>query len=312
MGPAENPIFTRAIDIPGVLASGICRLIVGSSEEDRSFVLQSVRDSAPELLLEIVEVDDINLAQVNDRVISLRNPTEVRALLGDGPVGIDITGLSHHVWAPLIKASWSCDFSVHAFYVEPADYARSTVPTEGSLFDLSERIRGISPLPGFSAIGDSIAPEDSLFVPLLGFEGARLAHIVESTEPERDNFFPVVGVPGFQPAFPFYSYLGNQTVLSDTMFWRNAHFARANCPFSLFYCLQQIRKSRPSRHMTIVPIGTKPHGLGAVLFHVSGTKDVEMVYDHPIRKPQRTSGYGTILSYDLSGFREFLENEAVV
>ena len=94
-------------------------------------------------------------------------------------------------------------------YVEPGDYRFSVAPTEGTIFDLSDSILGIRPLPGFASLMD-VADEDALFVPLLGFEGTRFAHIMDSVQPGRDRVFPVIGVPGFRPEYPFYTYWGNR------------------------------------------------------------------------------------------------------
>jgi hypothetical protein len=94
-------------------------------------------------------------------------------------------------------------------YVEPGDYRFSASPTDVTLFDLSEKIEGISPLPGFVTLSSRPGPE-ALFVPLLGFEGARLAFMLEAVQPKRENIVPIIGVPGFRPEYPFYTYLGNR------------------------------------------------------------------------------------------------------
>jgi hypothetical protein len=52
--------------------------------------------------------------------------------------------------------------------------------------------------------------------------------------------------------------------------------------------------------LKIAPIGTKPHALGAVLFCLSRPDSVELVYDHPIRKANRTIGASRLLVYTIS------------
>ena len=184
-------------------------------------------------------------------------------------------------------------------YVEPGAYRFSLTPTEGEIFDLSERIIGISPLPGFASLTDP-SEDDFCFVPLLGFEGARLAYILENVQPPGGKIFPVIGVPGFEPEYPFYTYHGNRLPLSETRAWRNVRFAKANCPFSLFYTLQQIAREYPRDTLKIAPIGTKPHALGAVLYTLASSTPVELVYDHPIRKAMRTSGTARLLLFHVS------------
>ena len=106
-----------------------------------------------------------------------------------------------------------------------------------------------------------------------------------------------MGVPGFRPEYPFHTFLGNRIPLIQNGAWRNVRFAIANCPFSLFYVLQDIAADFPHDLLKIAPIGTKPHALGAVLFSLSSSKPVELVYDHPIRKSARTMGAARLLVY---------------
>ncbi len=140
------------------------------------------------------------------------------------------------------------------------------------------------------------------FVPLLGFEGTRLAYITENVQPPGGKTVPVVGAPGFRPEYPFYAYHGNRSALSETRAWKNVRFSIANCPFSLFYTLQDIADQYPRDLLKVAPIGTKPHALGAVLFAIVGRREVELVYDHPIRKKDRTEGASRLLVYHISAF----------
>jgi hypothetical protein len=214
---------------------------------------------------------------------------------------LDITGLAHHVWAPLLRAAFTVGRSVKGLYVEPAEYRFSATPTEGEIFDLSESIAGISPIPGFASLEET-RDADICFVALLGFEGARFAYMVEQVQPPGRNIIPVIGVPGFQPEFPFYTYHGNRLPLTQTRSWRSVRYAIANCPFSVFYVLSDIAESYPKHALKIAPIGTKPHGLGAVLFKIVSPRPVELIYDHPVRKSGRTTGVSRLLLYHLSSF----------
>ncbi len=219
--------------------------------------------------------------------------TDVRAAY------LDITGLAHHIWAPLLRSALSTIDVVRVVYVEPQDYTYSSFPTEGEIFDLSEKIKGIAPIPGFASLRES-READICFVPLLGFEGPRLAYLLESVQPPRDRIVPIVGVPGFRPEYPFHTYQGNRLPLIQNLSWKNVRFAIANCPFSLFYTLQDIAASYAGNLMKIAPIGTKPHALGAVLYAMTATQPVELVYDHPIRKATRTTGSARALIYHVS------------
>ena len=214
-------------------------------------------------------------------------------------VYLDTTGLAHHVWAPLLKAAIGAAKRVSAVYVEPRSYTFSHTPTEGEIFDLSEEIHGIRPLPGFGVLGEPEDEEAVLFVPFLGFEGHRFAYVLEQVQPPRKNIVPIIGVPGFMPEFPFHTYLGNRNVLAHGNLHTQIRHIIANSALDAFYMLQELATDYPQHTLKIAPIGTKPHALGAIIFTLSSKRSVEIIYDHPIRKPNRTIGSANILVYDI-------------
>jgi hypothetical protein len=145
-------------------------------------------------------------------------------------------------------------------------------------------------------------------VPFLGFEGTRFAFVAEQVDPAAGRIIPVVGVPGFRIEYPFHTFTGNARKLLETKAWRRARYARANCPFSAFYVLQEILEQNSGDHLKVAPIGTKPHALGAVLMACVAPGHVELVYDHPKRKVRRTSGMRRCFVYSLT---EFLDGNPV-
>ena len=92
---------------------------------------------------------------------------------------VNITGLEHHVWAPIVREGLGGTRPVSAVYVEPEQYRYSSDPTGGRLFDLTARLTEISSLPGFARLGSIDNEAKTCFVPLLGFEGNRLAYAIE-------------------------------------------------------------------------------------------------------------------------------------
>ena len=237
--------------------------------------------------------------------LSLRSISAISAFLDAHEfesVYLDITGLPHHVWAPLLRVIRTRKESSFCVYVEPGDYQFSAAPTEYTIFDLSESIQGIAPLPGFASFL-SDGEQDVVFVPLLGFEGARFAFTLEAVQPKREDIFPIVGVPGFRAEYPFYTYVGNRLGLWDTKAWHNVRFAAANCPFELYHVLDELSDRHSNRRMVVAPIGTKPHALGAVLYHLDHGESTELLYDHPVRRRMRTRGTSRVCLYDLSLFR---------
>ena len=204
-------------------------------------------------------------------------------------VYVDMTGLTHPVWAALLRAAVNLSLNILFVYVEPNNYIRSKAPVDGQIYELSTLIAGIAPLPGFAVLSAK-SHTNPLFACLLGFEGTRLKHIIEKIDPNYEDIIPVIGAPGFKPWYLFETFLGNRTTLSENSIWQSVLYAPAHCPFSCFYILRNLYEESPDRAMKIALVGTKPHALGAVLFHLADFCATELVYDHPIRKPGRTDG----------------------
>ncbi|HEV3037933.1 MAG TPA: hypothetical protein VHA33_09130 [Candidatus Angelobacter sp.] len=305
-GIREQPLLTTVAELDNFVPERGSAYVFGISGEERSAHSEAWQSRAVDVqFLRIVDQNRSDFTAEMDGTIRkffLRSRDQLanfwRVTTCD-LVYLDITGLSHHVWAPLLRSAIVAKRRVVGVYVEPGDYRPSSTPTESEIFDLSERIEGIAPIPGFASLV-GITDRDSCFVPLLGFEGTRLAYLLEAVQPEGNKIVPIIGVPGFRPEYPFYTYQGNRAPLLETRAWRNVRFAQANCPFSLFYALQDIVAAFPRDLIKIAPIGTKPHALGAVLFAMASSRPVELVYDHPIRKSTRTAGTSRILLYELS------------
>jgi len=236
--------------------------------------------------------------------ITLRSDSELSRILVEpeySAIYIDITGLEHHIWVPLLRVVRSNTLRAYGLYVEPGDYRFSSSPTVTSVFDLSEKTLGLSPLPGCLSLRREVL-DDAIFVPLLGFEGTRLSYMLDAVDPDLDNIFPIVGVPGFQPEYPFHSYLGNRTPLIQTGAWRNVSYASANCPFSVYHTLSSLAQRGNSGFVQIALIGTKPHAFGAVLYYLDHSATTELLYDHPVRAAGRSVGVSRVCIYDLSLF----------
>ncbi len=303
--PLPVKLFEQTTDFSPLAGS---TYIYGHLPEDRSDHVEGWRAQAG-----TVRVIEITAQTANDltaqatglsTTIALRSTRQLTAFWStvgsNATVYLDITGLEHQVWAALLKSAIDSGITVYVIYVEPAKYAFSPTPTEGQIFDLSTRIRGISPLPGFATLTDQATPAD-WFVPLLGFEGPRLGYVIEHVQPSNEKVIPVIGIPGFQPEYPFHAYFGNKNPLIETGAWHAVRFAQANCPFSLYYLLKSMLRELHVGNLIIAPIGTKPHGLGAILFKIKNPQ-VEIVYDHPQRKPNRTIGADRLFVYGVTAF----------
>lgn len=270
------------------------------SNEDRSGHTGQWQQSCKDVQFIEVTTESVSGFQVSgvEEEFFLRSAASLSRLLAPLGTGrvlyIDITGLSHPTWAALIRAAIAARMEVRAVYVEPYRYKRSAAPLEGQIYDLSARIAGIAPMPGFATISTT---EESVFVPLLGFEGARFRHVIEHVQPSHERMVPVVGIPGFKPWYVFETYMGNRAALEETSAWHHIEFVPANCPFSCFYLLQELAQCHPNSTLKVAMIGTKPHALGAVMFALTSPNRIELIYDNPIRKEGRTDGLDRLLVY---------------
>jgi hypothetical protein len=304
----ERPLFTREFEaVEDFRPDPTSSYLYGVTSEPRSeFAVSLQRRCSDVRFVEIRESEPLTFETdfpEHERVVVRRSGQLegfVRAL-GEGPIYLDITGLGHSTWAPLVKVCLALNRVVRVVYLEPDTYALTPGPQAGEIFDLSERIDGISPIPLFTTLAD--APESAAcFVPLLGFEGVRLSHMLNEVQPDARKIIPVIGVPGFRPQYPFEAFLGNAAPLEKYKVARNVRLARSNCPFSLFYVLEDVRERYPGHQIQVGLIGTKPHALGAILFAIAAGESVEIIYDHVKRKVGRTAGLARCLVYGISEF----------
>ena len=307
MPPLDNrPLYTRALDDWASLSLARKSVYIwGSSGEPRSKHPPEweARESSTRFI-KVLPQQGGTFMTVGAFIstVRLRSATDMEAFIGE--IGenlyLNITGLPLHIWAPILKWAVELDVNVHAVYVEPLGYVPSGASADSVIFDLSERIEGISSLPGFARLTDPEDPQDIFFVPILGFEGARLAYVSNEIEIPYERILPVIGAPGFRPDYPFHTYLGHRGPFEDTSIWQGIRFAIANCPFSLMYTLQDIATDYPKARLKVAPLGTRPHALGAVMLAIRDPERIELVYDHPIPSTTRSTGTGPLLIYELS------------
>jgi hypothetical protein len=275
---------------------------MGSMAANGVRFLEVTAESSEEITVHDAVDDDVH-------AVSLFEPQSLIDSLRQKRVAslwIDITALAFGTWASIIRAALDAQVVVSVAYAEPAEYTRSTSPLRGLRYNLSERTSGLAPLPGFARIWAPPAA-DSILVPMLGFEGDRLQRVLEETDFDIRRTFPLLGVPGFRPDYPFHSLDGNARSLDRAPLHRNIRLARANCPFEAFEAVEALRSQEHAVHVTLAPIGTKPHALGALLQALRHPDETSIVYDHPVRSVRRTSGAASLCVYSLSDYLEMLD-----
>lgn len=218
--------------------------------------------------------------------------------LNDKVILIDITGLKQPVFFYLLKIIHQ-NFhprKILIAYTEPLKYKRKGNNKEE--FNLTEDFLGIKALPGFIRPIDN--SKEKVLVALIGFEGNRFSYVFQELTPDLRKTHAITGFPPFRPGWQYFSYSCNKNILEASKAFHNLHRATAFEPFSAYDILNSIKEQYPNGQLSIVPLGTKPHALGAVLFAIQNN-DVRLIYDFPlITNNFRTEGVGQAYIYDIT------------
>lgn len=303
----ELPLFTTEHDpADGLILPAGSSYIYSVTDEPRSAFAEELRRRSPGATF--VRLDEnlpggFSTDREDHPTVTVRRRSTTDAFVSalPKPIYMDMTGLGHATWAPLTRVCVETNSLLRVVYLEPGSYSASAHPEIGMIYDLSERIDGIRPIPLFAKLADR-RQHDSCFVPLLGFEGARLLHMLNEVDPAKDKVFPIIGAPGFIPHYPLDALILNALGLDQDKAIRNLRLAKSNCPFSLYYELERIALRVPDELMRIGLTGTKPHALGAILFSLMNEEHTEIVYDNARRKTGRSKGVAKCLVYHVTEF----------
>jgi hypothetical protein len=187
--------------------------------------------------------------------------------------------------------------AVSLLYTEPQNYyrPRRTQIVHRRDFDLSEEVEEFTGVPGNTVL---LLPErPAKVVIFVGFEGQRLNRFLEQTEISPSKCAFVFGVPAFHPGWEMDAFANNLRVLKGEKMASRVHFCGAQNPRSAYETLVRIYASCNGEKLSVVPIGTKPHGLGSALF-LCEHSDVGVDYDNPKRRQNRSDKVGAWHLFD--------------
>ena len=176
--------------------------------------------------------------------------------------------------------------SVTIIYVEPEQYLREK--PGGDQFVLSEPTRGYAPIP--NSIVDLTSDDIEAGVFFLGFEPERLDRALEEHQMISSKDVKLVfGIPAFHPGWELNAIIPHLPALAQHRL--QLDYCSANDPEAAFECLERTRATlAPNKRMFIAPIGPKPCGIAAAIFSSVYVEQVGLLFDHPLRKPKRSSG----------------------
>ncbi|CAI3929058.1 hypothetical protein [Alteromonas macleodii] len=217
---------------------------------------------------------------------------------------LDITSLRHMVWAPLVRYFYSNGFSTRVMYAEPLEYSKHPSPSSDNKFDLTNKFDGVYPIPGFAKLDREYSGAIDIFITMLGFEGDRPRRILNEIEPPP-KVIPIIGMAGFKVEYPTFTITCNRSLLEEVDAFSNIRLARASCPFETYEKIAEISQEYEDSYLYLAPVGTKPHALGAVMYHIINPENSELLYDNPVGQTNRTKGKAQVHIYDLDRFRVY-------
>jgi hypothetical protein len=254
--------------------------------------------------------------QVGSEIRSIHALTDVDEFvsklgLGDArSVLIDITYLPAYVWAPAIRHLLQQALDVRVMFSEPQSYPLWPQRTDAvqdlascdasdASFCVSRSASKSSPLPTFATIRPCYRDEPVPLVVFLGFEGWRVANVLDDLEVEPERIIPVIGCPGYKIDYPGFSVSANHHFLLRPDWSTRLRLVSARSPFAVFSLLESLLPSQG--RLFVAPLGTTPMLLGSILFGIKCPQAM-LVYDHPVRVLDPQAERGRTWFYNLKSF----------
>ncbi|SPE50930.1 conserved hypothetical protein [Verrucomicrobia bacterium] len=188
--------------------------------------------------------------------------------------------------------------TVSLVYLEPENYfrPRQSLIVHRRDFELSEEVGEFAAVPGNARL---LKPDRTKVALFVGFEGQRMNRFLEQTGVSPSACSIVFGVPAFQPGWEMDAFANNLRVLKGNQMAGRICFCGAQNPLSAYDAVERIYRScNTGERLLMVPVGTKPHGIGAALFACEHS-DAGVVYDNPKRKDKRSGSVGGWHLFDI-------------
>jgi len=291
----------------GSLSSTLC--LIGNPIDERGHFITSAFGSErhDQIITIELKAEDMR-SEINKTDVAFRNISERLSSITNkhsfNNVLIDATTLG--VPEILVIIKW-LQFTgicsrVKIIYAEPDNYPQIELPSiYGShQFNLSKASIGYKSLPGFTKT--TSMEKKSHLIALLGFERVRLGQLLQTDEGAYINeITPIFGVPGFKPSYDKHSAYQNIDSIKDKDKSNKPLFSSANNPYDTFMLLERVIETETDKIINVAPIGTKPMAIGAAVFILKHRKEnVGLMYDYPIKTPDRSRGVSRIHIYSVN------------
>jgi len=99
----------------------------------------------------------------------------------------------------------------------------------------------------------------------------------------------VFGIPAYHPGWELDAIIPHLPALEQHRL--QLDYCSANDPEAAFECLERARSAlSEKKRMFVAPIGTKPCGIAPAIFASVYPEQVGLLFDHPRRKRERSTG----------------------
>jgi hypothetical protein len=273
---------------------------IGGEIDDRtSFSCQYVNSNSEKSSTIFYDLAELCLFVDGEKVLCQNFPDYILSLNINSFI-VDATSLGIPELALIVDAAFKHRIQILFLYVEPKEYpSNREVDSLDEDFELSDQIIGFESA-GIPEISKPVDRDvDRRFVFFLGFEESRLTNALEVYDVSEKEAKVVFGVPAFQPGWEARSIKRNMQALKDFQLERkHIEFCGANSVESTLSILRDFAGRNKGKLINLVPIGTKPHALGALIF-LAETENSNLLYDQPEKKRGRSEGVGEKHFYSL-------------
>ncbi|MCD1589018.1 hypothetical protein K7H09_23750 [Halomonas sp. IOP_14] len=267
--------------------------VFGLNIDERSeYSIQHVADNSLLSLVFTYDKNDLNV-NVNGSVVECHELSLYLSELNVLSLLIDSTSLDVPELALILNAVKECEIKdVLIVYFEPENYSSSD---SGSLnaeeFNLSDEILGFEGA-GIPTISMPLE-EDRIrkFIAFAGFEAGRLQSAIETYDISSSEAKIFFGIPAFRPGWEMKSIRRNIHTLSEHSFGGRIGYCSANNVTDALRSLYRI-KFEEDAMFYLLPLGTKPNSIAAIIFKIENDERVRILYDQPQKKVGRSQGVG--------------------
>lgn len=259
-----------------------------SEIDDRSKQACSFVKSQSEATYQLNLNIDTNSIFINGREEPL--PSIRRLIAQKESILVEATTLAYPEILQILHAAHKERISkIDFLYVEPIEYRRTA---KGSLinyrlFNLSDNHQ-YKAIPKFPVNMNMVPKGRAVF--FLGYENFRVAQALEQVETLQSwNKSAVIGFPAFSYGMETDCLANNaQQLLNDFQI----NYIPASSVKRAYDFLRQLRlDDKLDNPIVVLPLGTKPHAIGAALFvleYPSGSEAITL-FDHPNKISERSS-----------------------